>query len=116
MTHIIQEANYHKIPVQIISYDIEKAFDRVSHTIIIQTLREFGIPEIIIMAIRHFSLIGYAQVEINGRLSTAFVIRIGSGQGDPLSAILYIIATEPGNLALIQIPRIFNITVHLECR
>jgi len=62
MTHIIQEANYHKIPVQIISYDIEKAFDRVSHTIIIQMLREFGVPEIIIMAIKHFSLIGYAQV------------------------------------------------------
>jgi len=60
------------------------------------------VPEIIIMAIRHFSLIGYAQVEINGKLSKAFVIRIGSGQGDPLSAILYIIAREPGNLALIQ--------------
>jgi len=102
MTHIIQEANYHNTAVQIISYDIEKAFDRVSHKIIVQALREFGIPEIMIMAIRHFSLIGYAQVEINGKLGTAFVIRIGSGQGDPLSAILYIIATEPGNLAIIQ--------------
>jgi hypothetical protein len=30
-THLIQEANYNNKSLQLISFDIEKAFDRVSH-------------------------------------------------------------------------------------
>jgi len=102
ITHAIQDANKNNKPLQIISYDIEKAFDRVSHKLIVQALREFGIPEIMIMAIQKYTLVGYVQIEVNGRMGRMFVIKIGSGQGDPLSAIIYILATEPGNRALIQ--------------
>jgi hypothetical protein len=34
-THLIQEANYNHKSLQLISFDIEKAFDRVSHISII---------------------------------------------------------------------------------
>ncbi len=64
-THLIQEANYNNKSLQLISFDIEKAFDRVSHCSIIQALRAFGVPEITIMAIQFFSLIGFAYVEVN---------------------------------------------------
>jgi len=102
ITHAIQDANKNNKPLQIISYDIEKAFDRVSHKLIVQALREFEIPEILIMAIQKYTLVGYVQIEVNGKMGKMFVIKIGSGQGDPLSAIIYILATEPGNRALIQ--------------
>jgi hypothetical protein len=51
-THLIQEANYNNKSLQLISFDIEKAFNRVS---IIQALRAFGVPEITIMAIQFFT-------------------------------------------------------------
>jgi hypothetical protein len=38
-THLIQEDNYNNKSIQLISFDIEKAFDRVSHCSIIQALR-----------------------------------------------------------------------------
>jgi len=103
MLQIIQEANINKIPVQILSYDIENAFAKVSHTIILQSLRAFGVPEIIINFLKEYALIGYAKVEVNGKTGFLFLIKTGSGQGDPLSAVLYIIATEPCNRALAKI-------------
>ena len=101
-THLIQEANYNRKSLQLISFDIEKAFDRVSHISIIQALRAFGIPEIIVMAIQYYSLIGYAYVEVNGKKGLLITVRTGSGQGDPISSILFLMATEPLNRALAQ--------------
>jgi len=103
MLQIIQEANVNKLPVQILSYDIENAFAKVSHAIILQSLRAFGVPEIIINFLKEYALIGYAKVEVNGKTGFLFLIKTGSGQGDPPSAVLYIIATEPCNRALAKI-------------
>ncbi len=47
-THFIQDAQQSGKPLQLISSDIEKAFDRISHAIILQALRAFGIPELLI--------------------------------------------------------------------
>jgi len=102
MAHVVQEAAESGQPVQILSYDIENAFSKVSHTIITQSLRSFGIPEILISALEQYTLIGYAKVEVNGKTGVIFIIKTGSGQGDPLSAVLYLIATEPCNRALIK--------------
>ena len=97
-THLIQEANRYQKPLQLVSFDIEKAFDRVGHKIILDALRAFGVPEITIEAIQRFTLVGFAYVEVNGRKGLIITIRTGSGQGDPLSSILFLIATEPLNL------------------
>jgi len=102
MAHVVQEASRGGHPVQILSYDIENAFAKVSHKIIAQSLRAFGIPELIIQALQQYTLIGYAKVEVNGKTGVLFLIETGSGQGDPLSAVLYLIATEPCNRALVQ--------------
>jgi hypothetical protein len=79
---------------------MEKAFDRVGHAIITQALHAFRVPEIIIQAISRYTLVGYAYVEVNGRRGILITIRTGSGQGDPLSSILFLIATEPLNRIL----------------
>ena len=99
-THFIQEATKYRKPLQLVSFDIEKAFDRVSHNIIVDALRAFGVPEIAINAIQNFTLVGHAYVEVNGKRGLVITIKTGSGQGDPLSSILFLVATEPLNRAL----------------
>ena len=101
-THLIQEADEYNKPLQLVSFDIEKAFDRVSHKIILDSLRAFGVPEITISALQRFTLVGYAYVEVNGRKGLVITIKTGSGQGDPLSSILFLLATEPLNLTIAQ--------------
>jgi hypothetical protein len=38
-----------------------------------------------------------ARVEVNGRKGILITIKTGSGQGDPLSSILFLIGSEPLN-------------------
>jgi hypothetical protein len=99
-THLIQDATLYSKPLQLVSFDMEKAFDRVGHAIIIQALRAFGVPEIMVQAISQYTLVGYAYVEVNGRRGILITIKTGSGQGDPLSSILFLISTEPLNRIL----------------
>jgi hypothetical protein len=96
-TRIIQDAEQTNQPLQLVSLDIEKAFDNIGHTIIVQALRAFGVPELLIQALRQYTLVGYAKVEVNGRWGILVTIMTGSGQGDPLSSILFLIGSEPLN-------------------
>jgi hypothetical protein len=82
-THLIQDAGHYQKPLQLVSFDMEKAFDRVGHHIIVQALRAFGVPEIMIMAIQHYTLVGYAFVEGNGCSGILITIKTGSGSGGP---------------------------------
>jgi hypothetical protein len=68
----------------------------------LRALRAFGVPEIMIMAIQHYSLTGFAYVEVNGKKGLLITVKTGSGQGDPVSSILFLLATEPLNRALAQ--------------
>ncbi len=49
--HLIQDAQQTKQPLQLVSLDIEKAFDRIGHKVIVQALRAFGVPELLIQAL-----------------------------------------------------------------
>ena len=75
-SHLIQDAQENKKPLQLISYDLEKGFDRTSHKIIEDALRLLT--------------------------RTIFLIKTGSGQGDPISSILFLISTEPLNRAIVH--------------
>jgi hypothetical protein len=74
-THLIEEANKRKKPLQLVSFDIEKAFDKVGHKIITQALRAFGVPEIMVQALQQYTLVGFARVEFNGRQGILITIR-----------------------------------------
>ena len=100
VTHLLQESEHTGRPLQLASFDIEKAFDRVGHQVIVQSLLQFGIPPMFVDSIQSLSLTGKFQVEVNGVLGDQKLIRTGSGQGDPLSSVLFNIATEPLNRAI----------------
>jgi hypothetical protein len=96
-THMIQEANRTGKQLQLVSFDIKKAFDRVGHMIISQALMAFGIPEIIVQAIQSFTLIGFTKVGVNGRQGLLITIKTGSGtKGSALKH--YIFSWKPQNL------------------
>ena len=58
--HAIAEANKHDRPLQLVSFDIAKAFDKISHQAIIQTLQRMGFPIIITQVIQFFFCTGTA--------------------------------------------------------
>jgi hypothetical protein len=79
MLHLIQDANLHNKPLQLISFDIEKAFDKISHTVITQSLEEFGFPREYVEAVKNYTLPGEAYVEVNGKKSQQIEIKMGAG-------------------------------------
>ncbi len=86
---------------------MEKAFDRVGHHIIVQALWAFGVPEIMIMAIQHYTLVGYAFVEVNGRSDILITIKTGSGQ----ASFKYLIFNCHGTSS--QAPGLFVSRIHV---
>ena len=72
----------------IIFIDSEKAFDRMSHSFLLKTLKHFGCGDNFIEWIKiiysHFT----AHVKVNGYKSAPIFIRRGIRQGCPLSYLL----------------------------
>jgi hypothetical protein len=64
----------------VLSFDMEKVFDRVGHHIILPSFRAFGVPEIMIMVIPYNTLKGFAYVAVNGRKGILITVKIGSSQ------------------------------------
>ena len=88
-TAAMQEAVKENKELQLLSFDIEKAFNKTGHKVIIQALRCFGILEIMVQAIKRMALFGFAYVELNGKKGIVITIKTGSGQGDPISSTVY---------------------------
>jgi exonuclease III len=79
----------------LISLDQEKAFDRVEHQYLWETLGAFGFSPVFTNKIK----VLYNQIEsvlkINGGLTASFAIKRGIRQGCALSGMLYSLAIEP---------------------
>ncbi|KAK0152855.1 LINE-1 reverse transcriptase [Merluccius polli] len=78
-------------PVHMCFVDLEKAFDHVPRGVLWGVLREYGVSDPLIRAVR--SLYDRCQnlVHIAGNKSDLFPVRVGLRQGCPLSPILFII-------------------------
>jgi hypothetical protein len=103
----------------IIALDQEKAYDRITHEYLFETLRAFNIPNTCINTIKSLYKNAHTKVVINGVLSSPFKVTRGVRQGDPLSCLLFDIAIEPLACALrnstklsgYNIPGIINKTI-----
>jgi len=93
--NITDYCNAKNIPAAIVSFDQEKAFDRVSHDYLIQILQTYGFGE---SFIRWVTLL-YTNVEssviVNGWIGPKFSVTRSVRQGCPLSALLYVLCIEP---------------------
>lgn len=79
----------------IVALDQEKAYDRIKHDYLWETLAKYGIPAPLIKFIRNLYKDAKSIVIINGVRSKFFVVRRGVRQGDPLSCLLFDFAIEP---------------------
>jgi hypothetical protein len=82
---------------------METAFEIVFHHIIVQALHAYAVPKIMIMAIQHYTLVGFAYVEVNGGAYFLITIKSGNSQGDPLSSIPFLIAMKPLDRLLVSL-------------
>jgi hypothetical protein len=97
-THLIQDAVHYQKPLQLVSFDMEKAFDRVGHHIIVQALlwsprdHDHGITAL------HAGWICFCRGQWSFRHPHHY--QDWQRSGDPLSSILFLIAMEPLNRLL----------------
>ena len=74
--------------------DQEKAFDRISHSFLIKTLKKFNFGENFIKWIQILYTDVSSRVKVNGFLTDKISIKRGLRQGCPLSALLYVLCSE----------------------
>ena len=92
---IVDEINYENDTGMVLSLDQEKAFDRVSHTYLLNLLKEYGFSQRFQNWIRILYSDIYSAVLVNGSVSDKFKITRSVRQGCPLSPLLYVLALEP---------------------
>ena len=78
----------------LIALDQEKAYDRIAHDYLWETLKEAGIPPRFISKLRRLYQKARTKVIINEECSPFFSVTRGVRQGDPLSCILFLLAIE----------------------
>jgi ribonuclease HI/exonuclease III len=79
----------------IIALDQEKAYDRIAHDYLWETLEKFKFPTHFINTIKTLYKSATTIVTINDVLGNPIKIERGVRQGDPMSCILYDLAIEP---------------------
>ena len=78
--------------------DLEKAFDRCSWDFLIPALKELGFDDSFIRYIKliySYESAPQRRLHINGYLSDPFALNCSVAQGCPLSALLFLVVTEP---------------------
>ena len=92
--NLIDHINKTDGEIALISIDQEKAFDRISHSFIIKTLKKFNFEENYIKWVKTICTGTKSFVKVNGYETFEFDIERGVRQGCPLSALLYTLTAE----------------------
>lgn len=120
MRDLIHHAESSNSPGAILKFDQMKAFDRVDHKYLLNTLRAFRFGDNFVKWISILYNQVQSNVKINGFLSDSVLIKRSVRQGCPLSAMLYVLSAEPLNAAIklnhnihgIKIPGILSSLVY----
>jgi hypothetical protein len=78
----------------IISRDAEKAFDKIQHYFMIKTLRKLGIEGMYLNIVKVIYDKPTANITLNGEKLKPFPLKSGTGQGCPLSPLVFNIVLE----------------------
>ena len=111
---LIQLAEDKNLDAAFIFLDQEKAFDRVNHEFLIKVMLTFNIGKNFINWIQKLYQNALSQVIINGHLTKSFKLARGVRQGDPLSALLYVMVIEILAIQIRANPNIIGFTIKKE--
>ena len=104
-------ADYMEEDGAIIALDQEKAYDKIDHQYLLDTLKTFNLPDRFISTVANLYKHAYTTVAINGVLSNAYRVTRGVRQGDPLSCLLFDLAIEPLACLLRTSPNLQGLTI-----
>ncbi|KAL3687300.1 hypothetical protein R1sor_013609 [Riccia sorocarpa] len=81
--------------VLFVKFDFQKAYDRVSHTYLWETLTALGLDLENVERIQGLVMNASASIHVNGKLTEEFPIQRGVRQGCPLAPLLFAMSTQP---------------------
>lgn len=84
-----------KCGVALLSFDFEKAYDRVSHEFMFLVLERMNFPREFVCMVKVLYKNVFSRVLVNGALTEKININSGVRQGCPLSPLLFICCIEP---------------------
>ena len=90
----------------IVALDQEKAYDKIDHHYLLETLKRFQLPDRFINTVHSLYEKAETAIIINGVASSPFSVTRGVRQGDPLSCLLFNLAIEPLACLLRNSPRL----------
>ena len=102
----IRHATQNNRPLVVLSTDLYKAFDTISHDHIERCMEFFEFPEEYKKAFMRMVRHGTLNFEINGHLSQDYSLDRGTGQGDPKSSFCFNLSVTPLNLYLSRSPEV----------
>ena len=83
------------VPYMALALDAEKAFDRVSWSVLFKVLRKNVLGPGFVKWVQLLCSSPKASVKVNGCFSQKFQLGRGCRQGDPLSPLLFALSIEP---------------------
>jgi hypothetical protein len=91
----IAQAEITRVPLCILSLDIQEAFDRISHHYLFSILKGNGFSDWFIDRIRGMYEGVASSVQINGHIAGRIPIQCSVRQGCPMSMILFALCVDP---------------------
>ena len=95
LRNVIDYATQKSIELRIVNFDLEKAFDKLSHVYLDMVLTKFGFGSFFSNIIKLLYKNASSSVIVNGYISEPFSYERGVRQGCCLSPLLFVLAIEP---------------------
>ena len=115
ISDIIEITKIRKIGDFLVTMDIEKAFDSLDHTFLISTLGKYGFGQNFILWLKNLLNDQESCVINGGKTAKYFMLGRGARQGDPISALLFILALEISILLIKTKSEIEGLTIFDHC-